>query len=306
MGITFNDACMLWKARLDGASFASTLTIGHQSLALHPKEVRWFQNEYIKHFPAGENAPLSRYEFHDFADEFLSRILGAEQVSIVDYSTYENATIVHDMNSPIPELFFNTFDAVIDGGTLEHVFNVPVALQNLANVTKPGGSIFITVPSNNLCGHGLYQFSPELFFRYFSEENGFQLKGISLFESKFSSIELSSNNVVYQVADPQVVRGRVGYSNGKPTTIMVHAIKRDGAAGAFIVPLQSDYVQLWNENQPSEPVMPLKKILKTLYQRSPRPLRELIFSVRCLVSGYLERRRLSLGNKSHFRRKPVW
>lgn len=305
MGITFNDACMLWKARLDGTSFANTLTIGHQSLALHPKEVRWFQKQYMNRFPANGTVPLSRYEFHDFADDFLSGILGAVHVSIVDYSSYENATIVHDMNSPVPEQYFNTFDAVIDGGTLEHVFNVPVALQNLANVTKPGGSIFITVPSNNLCGHGLYQFSPELFFRYFSEENGFQLKEVSLFESTFSSIELSRNTCVYQVSDPQTVRGRVGYSNSKPTTIMLHAVKRDGAAGALIVPLQSDYVQLWNETQPTEPGTPLKKTLKALYQRSPRPLRDLMFSVRCLIAGYMEKRRLSLGNKSHFRRKPA-
>jgi SAM-dependent methyltransferase len=300
MGITFNDACMLWKARLDGTSFANTLTIGHQTLALHPKEVRWFQKEYKNRCSEGENAPLSCYKFHDYADEFLTRILGAEQVSTVDYSTYENATIVHDMNSPISEQFFNKFDAVIDGGTLEHVFNIPVALQNLANVTKPGGSIFITVPSNNLCGHGLYQFSPELFFRYFSDENGFQLKGISLFESRFSSIELSRNKVVYQVSDPKVVRGRVGYSNRKPTTIMVHAIKRDIIAGNCIVPLQSDYVQIWNEKQSSEPVMPLKNILKAIYPRLPHSIRCLIFSVRCLIFGYIERQRLSLHNKRHF------
>jgi SAM-dependent methyltransferase len=293
---------MLWKARLDGTSFAKTLTIGHQMLALHPKEVRWFQKEYKNRCPAGEDAPLSCYKFCDYADEFLTRILGAEQVSVIDYSTYENATIVHDMNSPIPEQLFNKFDAVIDCGTLEHVFNTPVALQNLANVTKPGGSIFITVPSNNLCGHGFYQFSPELFFRYFSEENGFQLKGISLFESRFSAIELSRNKVVYQVSDPKVVRNRVGFSNRKPTTIMVHAVKRDITAGTCIVPLQSDYVQLWNKKPSSGPEIPLMNFLKAIYHRLPLSLRSFIFSARCLKIGYKERRRLSLRNTRHFRR----
>lgn len=301
MGITFNDACMLWKARLNGTSFAKTLTIGRQSLALHPKEVRWFQKEYKSHCSVDEKAPLSSYKFQNYADEFLTEILGAEQVSSVDYSTYENATIIHDMNSPIPEQFFNQFDAVIDGGTLEHIFNTPVALQNLANLTKPGGSIFITVPSNNLCGHGFYQFSPELFFRYFSDENGFQLQEISLFESRFPSIELSRNKVVYQVSDPKVVRGRVGYSNKKPTTIMVHAVKRDIAAGSCIVPLQSDYESIWNEKQTAETVKPIYSFLKATYHRLPYSVRCLIFSVRCLVSGYEVRRRLSLRNRRHFR-----
>lgn len=295
MGITFNDARMLWNARQNGVSFTNTLTIGHQNLSLHPSETRWFQNEFKKHFTIGGHLPLSQYKFYDYADEFISKFLLAQQISILDYSSYENATIIHDMNLPIPKHFANQFDAVIDGGSLEHIFNVPMALQNIAKVTKPGGSIFITVPSNNLCGHGLYQFSPELFFRYFSKENGFLIQEVCLFESKFSSIELSKNKVIYRAIDPKIIGNRVGYSNKKPTTIMVHAVKQGTLAGGTILPLQSDYEQLWAGSMPNQTMVAGKKFFKTVYHRLPH-------FIRCLIFGYHEKWRLNLHNKQLFTR----
>jgi hypothetical protein len=34
-------------------------------------------------------------------------------------------------------------------------------------------------PANNQMGHGFYQFSPELFFRVFSQENGYLLRALT-------------------------------------------------------------------------------------------------------------------------------
>ena len=62
------------------------------------------------------------------------------------------------------------FDVVYDGGTLEHVFNFPVALRNAMELLRPGGRLFtIHTCANNLCGHGFYQFSRELFYRTLSQ-----------------------------------------------------------------------------------------------------------------------------------------
>jgi hypothetical protein len=40
---------------------------------------------------------------------------------------------------------------------------------------KLGGGYFASLPANNWSGHGFYQFTPELFYRTFSEENGFRV-----------------------------------------------------------------------------------------------------------------------------------
>lgn len=41
----------------------------------------------------------------------------------MDYSDRENPTHVHDLNLPVPDVFHEEYDAIFDGGTLEHIFN---------------------------------------------------------------------------------------------------------------------------------------------------------------------------------------
>ena len=67
----------------------------------------------------------------------------------------------------------NKYTLVIDGGCLEHIFNFPVAIKNCMEMLQEGGHFIGITPANNLMGHGFYQFSPELYFRIFSKENGF-------------------------------------------------------------------------------------------------------------------------------------
>jgi hypothetical protein len=64
----------------------------------------------------------------------------------------------------------------LDGGTTEHVFNFPTALTNAMQMVETGGHLVIITGGNNFCGHGFYQFSPELFYRALSAENGFEMK----------------------------------------------------------------------------------------------------------------------------------
>jgi 2-polyprenyl-3-methyl-5-hydroxy-6-metoxy-1,4-benzoquinol methylase len=80
---------------------------------------------------------------------------------VLDASPYEGADTIHDMNTPVPEAWHGRYDVV--SGSLEHIFNFSVAIANLANMLRVGGTIFVTTPVNNLMGHGVYQFSPELY-----------------------------------------------------------------------------------------------------------------------------------------------
>jgi hypothetical protein len=80
---------------------------------------------------------------------------------VLDASPYEGADTIHDMNTPVPEAWHGRYDVVIDSGSLEDIFNFPVAIANLANMLRVGGTIFVTTPANNLMRHGFYQFSPD-------------------------------------------------------------------------------------------------------------------------------------------------
>ena len=152
------------------------LTIGRQNLFLHPRDTVALLDAFG--LPASVGATAR--PFGTYADGFLQQALGVRRLESMDASGYEDATLIHDLNRPVPADLHQRFDAIVDGGTLEHIFNVPVALSNLMRMTKVGGLVLLANPANNLCGHGFFQFSPELMFRTFSARHGFAVERVAL------------------------------------------------------------------------------------------------------------------------------
>ena len=101
------------------------------------------------------------------SDIDLFKCLGFETVESMDYSNFENSTHVLDLNNPIPREFYEKYDAIYDGGTLEHIFNFPQCLKNIHLMLKPGGIIIHASPSHNHVDHGFYMFSPTVFYDYY-------------------------------------------------------------------------------------------------------------------------------------------
>src|ERR1700722_6972275 len=237
VGLTYYDAKRLCDARLSGASFENILTLAHLQLFLHPDELKSLRRE-----PARVAEPLAGYQFGEFADRFFEQFLGTKTVRTLDYSAYEGASIVHDMNEPVPENFHGMFDAVIEAGSLEHIFNFPVAIRNLMVMAKVGGKVFLTTVANNLCGHGFYQFSPELIYRIFQPQNGFEPPSVVLLEATFPWVELTPIRAKYRVADPAQIGTRVGLQSSTPVMMIVDAKKISDVPPFRIAPQQSDYV----------------------------------------------------------------
>jgi len=101
--------------------------------------------------------------------ETLFKSMGFEAIHALDFSEFEGAAIIHDLNSPdLPEALRERFDVIIDHGTLEHVFHIPNALQNLFRLLKTGGRLIHSAPTSNLVDHGFYMFSPTLFYDFYT------------------------------------------------------------------------------------------------------------------------------------------
>jgi hypothetical protein len=298
MGITYFDARLLCSARLGGASFRETLSIAHLALNLHEHEVAALRAMYSTTARSTELDPLHDYVYGGYSDAFLKSYLGVSSLSILDYSDYEGATIVHDLNHPVPEHLHRRFDAVIDGGSLEHIFNFPVAIANLMKMVKTGGRVFLKSPANNLCGHGFYQFSPELMFRVFEPRNGFELERVVLLEGTFPSVEETPYRHAYEVTDPEQVRTRVGLVSRRPVVILVQARKIADLPVFAETPLQSDYVSKWQQPTPrSRRKGMLTDARSALFRLLPG-------AIQTWVGGQLKLRRYSFSNREFYRRLP--
>lgn len=94
-------------------------------------------------------------------------------LDVFDIAEERGCEIVLDLNYPMPKNAYGQFDYVLDVGTLEHCFNAPQALCNMAALLKVGGIIIHENPFN--CGnHGFWGLNPTLYADFY-EENGFKL-----------------------------------------------------------------------------------------------------------------------------------
>lgn len=254
MGLDFNAIKMLLWAKNLGVSFEKTLTLGRQGLACPTH--RWHRAVRDFGIPGSREAIdrcLHHLPMQPLHAEELFRFLGAKEVVSVDYSDFEGATLLHDLNQPFPESQRGKFTLVVDGGTLEHIFDYPTALRNTLELVCDHGHFLTLIGAHSFMGHGFYQFSPELFFRVFSPENGFVLRKIVLYEF------LKTDSDFYQVNDPAKTGYRTELRSKKPMCLAVLAQRIAGTPILVKPPMQSEYVSVWERNRqatnsaPSQP-----------------------------------------------------
>lgn len=140
--------------------FGKTLTIGRQKITADENSL----NNVIEGITLDQN----------YLDSYLLKYFGATSVDSIDISDYEGSNIIYDLNNNVTQDLENRYDTIIDSGSLEHIFNIKVAMKNFSKMCKKNGTILHITPSNNFCGHGFYQFSPELFHTYYNIENNFK------------------------------------------------------------------------------------------------------------------------------------
>ncbi|MCX8108700.1 MAG: class I SAM-dependent methyltransferase [Verrucomicrobiae bacterium] len=235
MAIDIEAARLLLLAAREGVSFKRCLTLGRQHYYVGNRETRRALRE--AGYDPDKFPEIYQGEYGSRYAEPFFKILGAERVDSLDASPIENATIVHDLNLPIPDELKNCFDVVYDGGTLEHVFNFPMAIKNAMEAVKPGGRLFLHTTGNNYFGHGFYQFSPELFYRVLSDQNGYQVE-------RFIAIEYGPRRRWFEVKDPQSIKTRTVAVGSFPTLLFIQAKRKQQSSVLVRCPLQSDYADI--------------------------------------------------------------
>lgn len=210
-----NNALIQWK---------DVLTIGRQYLYID-------KNEYKK---SGYTFPENKYS------EKLWMELWVNSIKSVDGNDYEKPDFIHDMNYPITNDLESKFDIVFDGWTTEHIFNPAQALMNYHSMLCNGWYYIGVIPWNNMCNHWFYQFSPDLFYRFFSRDNWYDTMVFMNDWKKWGYVKdlqtLSNRN-----------NSNINFSNSS-TLLYIIAKKRDNKMFSF--PIQTIFMEhLWNKTE---------------------------------------------------------
>jgi SAM-dependent methyltransferase len=104
-------------------------------------------------------------------DRSIFRALGIDSVKALDVSAYEGAEIVHDLNRPIPDTLRECADFIVDGSTLDNVFDPASALRNYARLLRPGGRLVMVNAMNTR--EGCYTICPADWYLDYFVANGF-------------------------------------------------------------------------------------------------------------------------------------
>ncbi|MDA7443196.1 class I SAM-dependent methyltransferase [Candidatus Pelagibacter ubique] len=273
MALTFHTFKFLEKLKKDNLNFGETLTIGRLNNLLEKEDFK------LLNIQIDQNV---------YADRLMKQYFNLFSLNALDYSSFEDADIIHDLNIPLesPDKQFNT---IIDFGTSEHVFNVTECLKNISNLCKINGHIVHCLPANNNCGHGFWQFSPELFFNIYDKRNGFD-------ETEIFLINLFDKKNWYKI-NKQKIGERLELNSKEPLYLLVKTKKIGKNLYKNIN--QSDYEQQWLNDQ--YPLVSKKKHLSLLNKRIKDMFKFFLRSNIITKSFYKRLEKKKLHNKNDYK-----
>ena len=182
MGLTFPIVDALVRERVHRPLTGDVLLIGRQAVYFTPADIlsllRWHGIDVRG--ASERDIEIDRSTHNRYAkiavtdpitDRALFRLLGVPRVTALDHSDYEGAEIIHDLTKPVPPGLRNVADLIVDGSTLDNVFDPAMVIRNFADMLRPGGRLLTcNVYSNH---HEPYAMLPPLWFLDYFVANGF-------------------------------------------------------------------------------------------------------------------------------------
>jgi SAM-dependent methyltransferase len=231
VGLARGALALLLEEALQRPFSGTVATLGKQTILVGSREL---EKLFAQYGVAMAREPGSKREIDD-QDVMLA--LGFSEARSLDYSDYEGATDVVDLNTAdLPAIHKGRYDVVLDSGTIEHVFHVPNVLKNIFDMLKPGGRVIFLAPSSNHMDHGFYMFSPTFFYDYYAA-NGFVVEKACVVRY---NVDLSQLWYVYDYVPGAWLDLSLGGLDNHPYAIFFVATKAPGARWD-VIPQQGYY-----------------------------------------------------------------
>lgn len=167
----------------------------------------------------------------ELARLFWQTFLQPRSMTAIDFDGTERALRL-DLNDPID--LQRSFDAVLNLGTVEHVFNVAQAFKTIHNHTAPGGLMMHGLPFAGWVDHGFYNFNPTFYWDLAAANRYTIVAAVYTELNPLRLVPLTSRERILEMArDGQI---------GKNALIYV-ALRRPAEAEPFCVPIQGYYAR---------------------------------------------------------------
>ena len=173
MALTFHTFKYLEKLKKEDFFFGEILSLGRLNNLINKDEFR--------------NLKISVSD-DIYADNILFQNFNLKSLNSLDFSKFENADIICDLNAPI-EKIIKQFDTILDFGTSEHVFNIPQCLKNISDLCKIGGHIIHCLPAKKNC----FENTEIFLINLFDKKNWYKINKQKLGDR----LELNSSEPLY-------------------------------------------------------------------------------------------------------------
>ena len=241
MGIAKGVVHLLSETKRDVPEFeGKILQLGRQHTFVTPRQLHTIVSKFGIGTSILNKSEADNKRFCDDQEIFSS--LKFEKIDSLDYSSYEDATHLHDLNLPIPSGLHSSYDVVFDGGTMEHVFDTRMVLKNIHDLLKVGGVIVHAAPSSNHVDHGFYMYSPTLFHDYY-EANGFEIRKAYITECTKKHDQ--DPWIIYDYKPGSIDHLSLGGWGGKKLLGIFFVAVKTKLSTSNVVPQQGMYRQVW-------------------------------------------------------------
>jgi len=159
----------------------SVLSLGNQEIWATYADLKDYFNRMGSKYNEAKVVPHTSYMFlnspklAELAKDFVHarvffEMMGMNSYTDLDKFDSDKPILLHDMNLPVPDALHDNYSLILDGGTIEHVFDIRQVMENIVQVLKPGGCV-VHISSYSI-DHGFFGLSPCLFYDFYSA-NGF-------------------------------------------------------------------------------------------------------------------------------------
>lgn len=167
MGLTIQ-ALKSLKPYLKG----SILSLGYQDIVATQDQIQTLFGVWVE--KTTDHGKWHQVDYRLPETECFFSAIGCQHIC-VDIAQIRGTEVICDLNYPSwsKALAPKVYDLVIDGGTLEHCFNIGQALMTVANTVRVGGHIFHWNPLS-MVNHGFYNLNPTLYHDFYTQ-NGWEI-----------------------------------------------------------------------------------------------------------------------------------